>query len=277
MSKADAAAEIALDVSAPAIESAGEGASQGLPPPTGGVLALIERVALDPAANVETLERLYAMHERDLARRAGQAFAADYVRMKPHLPLVIKTHLNDQTHSRYAKLEDINQQIDPILESFGFATATKVVAQTDALITVRCELWHQQGHVESTELSMPLDDSGIAGKVNKTKPHAIASTVTYLKRVGLCALLNISTGDDKDGNAPDTKLDADQIDYILSKIPEAKAGPKFLKYVQAESVEKAGSLEAAVATIPQRNYRMAVTALEDMIAKREAADANTVP
>lgn len=261
MGKVAAAAEIALETDTP-IESAGEEDPRTrLPPPT-GVLALIERVALDPTADVEKLERLFAMHERLLANHAREAFAADFVRMKPHLPRVIKTHKNDQTNSLYAKLEDINQQLDPLLEKFGFGTATKVVAQSDALITIRCELWHQQGHVESTELSMPPDDSGIAGKVNKTKPHAIASTVTYLKRVGLCALLNISTGDDKDGNAPDTKLSEEQVEEIRGMLLQIRDGePRFLKFMKVEAIEE----------IPSTQHRKAVSALKGQI-RMEKAD-----
>ncbi len=258
----DDAAEIALDPALP-VESAGEevGYSPGPPPPT-GMLALIQRVALDPLADVEKLERLYAMHRADLASHAREAFAADFVRMKPHLPLVIKTHANDQTSSRYAKLEDINQQIDPIIERFGFATMTKVVAQSDSLITIRCGLWHQQGHEETTELSMPLDDSGIAGKVNKTKPHAIASTVTYLKRVGLCALLNISTGDDKDGNVPDTKLSEEQVEDIRAMLLQIRDGePRFLKFMKVEAIED----------ISARQYRKATSALEEQIAKEKTS------
>jgi hypothetical protein len=234
-------------------------------PPQTGVLALIERVALDPAADVEKLERLFAMHERMLANHAREAFAAAFVRMKPQLPRVIKTHKNDQTNSLYAKLEDINQQLDPLLERFGFGTATKIVAQSDALITIRCELWHQQGHVEFTELSMPPDDSGIAGKVNKTKPHAIASTVTYLKRVGLCALLNISTGDDKDGNAPDTKISEEQVGEIRRMMLCIKDGEaRLLKYMRVETVEE----------IPSQKYRKAISALDQQIAKEKGNDAS---
>src|SRR4051794_37472566 len=99
-----------------------------------------------------------------------------------------------------AKLEDINQKIDPILAEFGFATSHKVVAQTEKQVAVSVELWHRAGHGESTTLSMPIDDCSSGGKVNKTQPHAISSTITYLRRVGECALLNISTGDDTDGN-----------------------------------------------------------------------------
>jgi len=250
----------ALSTDTAVIESGGE----ETPPPT-GVLALIERVALDPRANVETLERLYAMHREDRANQAREAFAADFVRMKPNLPRVIKKHTNDQTHSLYAKLEDINRQIDPILERFGFATATKVLAQTETLITIRCELWHQQGHVEHTELSMPPDSSGSAGKVNKTMVHAISSTVQYLKRVGLCALLNISTGDDKDGNAPDTKISEEQVGEIRSMMLCIRDGEaRLLKYMKVETVEE----------IPAPQYRKAISALEEQIAKEKSNVAN---
>jgi len=57
-------------------------------------------------------------------------------------------------------------------------------------------------------------------------------------------------------------------------IKKAKVGPKFLKYMKAQSVEEAGSLEAAVATIPARDYRKAINTLEEQIDKAEAGDAN---
>jgi hypothetical protein len=42
---------------------------------------------------------------------------------------------------------------------------------------------------------MPIDTSG-----SKTSVQGIGSTVSYGKRYTLCALLNISTGDDTDGH-----------------------------------------------------------------------------
>ena len=54
----------------------------------------------------------------------------------------------------------------------------------------------------------------------------------------------------------------------------AKAGPKFLKYMKAQSIEEAGSLEVAAATIAARDYRKAISTLEEQIAKAEARHAN---
>ena len=53
---------------------------------------------------------------------------------------------------------------------------------------------------------------------------------------------------------------------------KAKVGPKFLKYMRAQSVGEAGSLEAAVATIAARDYRKAVSTLEEQIAKAMAGE-----
>jgi hypothetical protein len=57
-------------------------------------------------------------------------------------------------------------------------------------------------------------------------------------------------------------------------IKKAQVGPKFLKYMKAQSVEEAGSLEAAVATIAARDHRKAISTLEEQIAKAEAGRAD---
>ena len=44
--------------------------------------------------------------------------------------------------------------------------------------------------------------------------------------------------------------------------------------MRAQSVEVAGSLEAAVATITARDYRKAVSTLDEQIAKTEAGHAH---
>jgi hypothetical protein len=79
---------------------------------------------------------------------------------------------------------------------------------------------------------------------------------------------------DDDDDGAGGPIDEAQSKAILDLIKKAKVGPKFLKYMKARSVEEAGSLEAAVATIAARDYRKAITTLEEQIAKAEAVHAN---
>ena len=222
-------------------------------------MAMMERLALSDI-DVTKLEKMMDLHERTLDRNAKAAFAADYVQMKPRLPKVLRTKDNTQTKSKYAPLEDINQAVDPILEQYGFGTATKVLSQTADDVTVKAELWHRDGHIEETTITMPLDKAGIQGTVNKTGPHATASSVTYAKRVAICALLNISTGDDKDGNGDLAFLDntqAVEIDLMITKVGANKA--KFLGVMGVDDVRhiRAGEFKKAVALLKRKEKQVA--------------------
>ena len=79
-------------------------------------------------------------------------------------------------------------------------------------------------------------------------------------------------GDDDDGTGG--TIDEAQITTILDLIKKAKVGPKFLKYMKAQSVAEAGSLEAAVATIAAQDYRKAISTLEEQIGKAKASHAH---
>jgi hypothetical protein len=117
---------------------------------------------------------------------------------------------------------------------------------------------------------MPAPPDTTGGKSNV---QAVGSTNSFLRRYVTCNIFNIVVvGDDDDGNGG--TIDETQTNIIVELIKKAKVGPKFLKYMKAQSVEEAGSLEAAVATIAARDYRKAVTTLEEQIAKAEAGHAH---
>lgn len=242
------------------------------------VMSMIERVASDPQFDVAKLEKLIALQTQILDRQAKQEaefraqeakrlYDTDFVQMKPNLPLIIKTHANEQTNSNYAKLEDINQQIDPILAQFGFGTSSKVTAQTDKDVTMLLEVRHRGGHSEIMSLTMPLDDCGAKGNVNKTKLHAISSTISYIKRVGFGAMLNISTGDDKDGNTvkkkgnPITTEEAAEIDSRARALSD-QYHAKFLKWLGVETAIE----------IRTTDYKKAIDALAEAEAAKKAKD-----
>jgi hypothetical protein len=117
-------------------------------------------------------------------------------------------------------------------------------------------------------MSAPPDTSG-----GKSTVQGVGSTNSYLRRYIACNIFNIVVvGDDDDGTGG--TLDETQTDTIVELIKKAKVGPKFLRYMRAQSVEDAGSLETAVATIAARDYRKAVSTLEEQIAKAEAGRAD---
>jgi hypothetical protein len=113
----------------------------------------------------------------------------------------------------------------------------------------------------------PLDTTG-----GKSEVQAVGSTNSFLRRYVACNINIVVVGDDDDGTGG--TIDEAQTETILDLIKKAEAGAKFLKYMKALSVEETGSLEAAVATISARDYRKAISTLEEQIGKAAAGDAN---
>ena len=101
-------------------------------PPSAGataVLALIERLALDPGADAAKLERIVAMYERAKAKEAELAFNAakgrilkklagiKLVKNRPALYEIEKRKPQKGTYEafKYAPLEEIDRHLRPLL------------------------------------------------------------------------------------------------------------------------------------------------------------------
>jgi hypothetical protein len=248
-----------------------------------GVLALIERVALDPRAGVEKLERLAAMYERLRAKEAELAYNAakgrilkklagiKIVKNRPVLPESGngKPQKGVFEAFKYASLEEIDKHLRPLLTEEEMDLSYSDEPCEGGGILIRGRLKHlPSGHFEDSFMPAPPDNTG-----GKSNVQAIGSTNSFLRRYVACNIFNIVViGDDDDGNGG--TIDEAQTTTIVELIKKAKAGPKFLKYIRAQSVEEAGSLEAAVATIATRDYRKAISTLEEQIAKAEAGHAH---
>lgn len=236
--------------------------------PEDGFFSVVAQLAANKDVDIEKIKALMDMQEHILNRNAKQAYAADFVRMKPNLPKVLRTKENTQTKSKYSPLEEINTVVDPILEQYGFATSTKILSQTADSVTVRAELWHTSGHMESTDIVIPLDNKGSQGTINKTGPHATASSVMYGRRVAICAILNISTGNDVDGNTDTGFIDTDkavEIDLLIPKCcKDVKVfKPKFLAYMGVDDIRK----------IRTSDYKKAMNMLDSKLNQKGADNA----
>ena len=270
----------------PEIEREGPAALPPLAPPADGastVLALIERVALDPGADAEKLGRMTAMYEALKAKEAELAYNAAKGRiLKKLLGIKIvknRSVLNEVDNAKpqrgigeafkYAPLEEIDKHLRPLLAEEEMDLSYSDEPAAGGGLRIRGRLKHlRSGYYEDSFLSAPPDTTG-----GKSNVQAVGSTNSYLRRYVACNIFNIVVvGDDDDGNGG--TIDEAQSRTLLALIKKAKVGPKFLKYMKARNVEEAGSLKAAVATIAARDYRKAVSTLEEQIAKAEASRAD---
>jgi hypothetical protein len=247
------------------------------------VLALIKRVALDRRVDVEKLERMMAMYERLKLKEAELAYNAAKGRILKRLARIkiVKNRSvlyelekgNPQRGTyeafKYAPLEEIDKHLRPLLAKEDMDLSYSGEPREGGGILIRGRLKHLPGgHYEDYLMPAPLDTSG-----SKSSVQAVGSTNSFLRRYVACNIFNIVVvGDDDDGTGG--TIDEAQTTAILDLINQAKVGPKFLKYMKAQSVEQAGSLEAAVATIAAPDYRKAISTLEEQIAKAKASHAN---
>jgi hypothetical protein len=246
-------------------------------------LALIERVALDPRADVEKLERVMGMHEQLRAKEAERAFNAAKGRILKKLA-GIKIVKNRPVRSeiengkpqkgtfetfKYAPLEEVDKHLRPLLVQEDMDLSYSDEPWEGGGVLIRGRLKHlPSGHYEDSFMPAPPDTTG-----GKSNVQAVGSTNSFLRRYVACNIFNIVVvGDDDDGTGG--TIDEAQTKTILDLIKKAKVGPKFLKYMKAQSIEQAGSLAAAVATIAARDYRKAISTLEEQIAKAEAGRAD---
>lgn len=163
------------------------------------MVSMIERVVLNPDADLDKLERMLAMKERMDAQNARVQFARALSAARAEIPPILKDATVDfetkagRTTYRHETLAGIAKVIDPILSdhclSYRFRTD-----QGQGGVKVTCIVTHGDGHFEETSLSGAPDGSG-----SKNSFQAVGSAVTYLQRYTLKAALGLSAELDDDG------------------------------------------------------------------------------
>jgi hypothetical protein len=234
------------------------------------IFQVIERAALNPAIDMDKFERLIAMQERIEARSARIAYADAFASMQSELPVVDRNGIiahNGKQISKYARWEDINEAIKPILGKHGFALDF-ASTQDDRSVSITAILTHRNGHAKESMLRLPLDTSGAKNTV-----QSIGSTVTYGKRYAAGLVLNLTSrdaqdrDDDGNGNAASTTIGEAQIAELQRKIIDTDADlPMFLKYFRV----------ADLADLPASQFDAAVRALNKKAADKTIRERNGV-
>jgi hypothetical protein len=171
--------------------------------PESEMARMIERLASNPDVNVDKLERLIAMQERVLDRNAEAAFNVAFAEMQPKIPEITERgaikNKEGGVQSRYAKNEDIQKVIRPILKAHGFTLSFRTEWPGPKLVKVVGILTHNEGHARTSEFQTAADESG-----SKNAIQGLGSAVSYGHRYTTIDLLNItSRGQDDDGEKTD--------------------------------------------------------------------------
>ncbi len=175
--------------------------------------ALIDK-ALAANVNIEIIERLEAMFERQRAQWARQQFTAALGKFKSECPPIVKykpvfnkgasaQEINafwDSGDLRgvkylYAPLEDIQAIADPHLATNGFSYTFKneVNAEKKELTSI-CHLSHVDGHTELTPFTVPIGSDYMSKQQEFGSARSFAKRYAFLDATGLQP-----TGEDNDG------------------------------------------------------------------------------
>lgn len=235
----------------------------------GDMAMMIMKMASSADFDVEKLEKLMDLQEREMARRAQVAFNRDFAAMQSDITSVSKgskvsypNAKGGKTEYTFATLEDIVDVVRPVLHQHGFAVSFKV--NTSSGVNVQCSLMHKDGHSIETAMQLQSDNSG-----GKNNVQAIGSSISYAKRYTLSSLLNIATRDDDDAQKAMQK-DSRMITAGQSKTLEAKFNQLPIER-QDRFIEWLGSNQGA-ASIPEvkvSGFNAVMSALNKVIASLE--------
>lgn len=217
---------------------------------TAVMLSMIERAARDPSVDIDKMERLLNMQQVAVQRAAETAFNAAMRAAQAEMPRVTRDAKNDQTRSRYARLETISAAIKPVITKHGFSLSYGTDASPlEHHYGVTCLVAHEAGFSRLYRADIPTDANGMKGNQNKTATHAFGSTMSYGRRYLLLMVFDIAlTNEDDDGQAAGHRgapargddgavISDQQAEEIRSLIQSTGSNiDRFLRHFRAESV-----------------------------------------
>ena len=227
---------------------------------------IIEKIR--EGATLEETKQYYAFLREIQRDEARIMFDADFVVMQGELPEVPKLGRIDHGNGRgynYARWEDINDHIKPVLQRHGFGLRFDIITETESLFEIEAILVHRSGFSICTRKKLPIDKSGAKNIV-----QAYGSTQSYAQRYSAIALLNLtSRNEDTDAsngkNDDDAKISPAQIDEIYTLLDNNE-----------ERIERFRKLQGLrlIGDMPASRFEGAVEAIKAVNAKRkEKADA----
>jgi hypothetical protein len=230
--------------------------------------AMFERLARDPNASVEKIERLMALWERNEARHAEMGYNTAMSEAQKEMRPIATDAENPETRSKYASYAALDRALRPIYTKHGFALSYDT-GDTPLVEHVRmlCKVTHISGHAEVKHIDIPADGKGPKGGAVMTKTHATGSATTYGMRYLLKMIFNVAIGEgDDDGNEAGRKEQPDVPDGYndwLEKLQEGAMNEGFPAFSRMWNDNKTAAFRTYLArTAPQMLENIKKTARE---------------
>ena len=151
--------------------------------------------ATDSGADLDKMQQLMDLQERWEAKEAKKAYVIAMSKFRADCPSIDRT--KKAHNSKYAGLAETIEQIKSVLADSGLSHSWRT-KQDAKIISVTCVVTHIMGHSEETSLSSEPDTAGSIKGI-----QGIASTVSYLERYTLYAILGLASKEmDNDGAGP---------------------------------------------------------------------------
>ena len=233
---------------------------------TAAIFNIIERAARDPNVDIDKMQRLMDLREREMNRIAQQQFNEAMKAAQAEMPQVVRNATNDQTRSKYAKYETISEAIQPIIAKHGFSLSfNEGTTDKQNCIRILCDVMHEGGHTKQYHADIPLDAVGMKGNANKTATHAYGPTKSYGRRYLKMDIFDVAVKDeDDDGNSssPEVveRINEEQLQTLRRLIEETQSD--IAKFCQLGKIEALPDMlvrdfEPAVRLLNGKKARMA--------------------
>jgi hypothetical protein len=203
-------------------------------PPAAGFGQTMMEILKDGSIPADKLEIVLRFQAENIERQQREAFNLRYAEMAPRIPQVNKNGLVELVNRdgkylgsyKFAKWEDMDRVLRPILAEFSFGLAFKSKEHPDR-VWVQGELMYG-GYSKTSEVLLPPDTG--PGRNNL---QAWGGAISYGKRYTAEMLLNIVRKDaDNDAIGPfgERKLDTFQVEELQQLLVETNTEPaRFLE------------------------------------------------
>ncbi len=153
------------------------------------------QIAIDQGADLDRLEKLMDLQTRWEDNEARKAFTLAMTAFRSTCPPIKKDKKGH--NSNYASLAHSLSVIKDHLSKHGLSHSWKTAQSDNGLISVTCCVTHELGYQECTTLSASADTTG-----SKNAIQAMGSTISYLERYTLYAILGLASSElDDDGDS----------------------------------------------------------------------------